>query len=43
MLGEPLSGSKGWEALDGKIGKPGENPGQVVAHWEFKPAAAFHD
>src|ERR1700687_453155 len=43
MLGDPRSGSKVWEALDREIGKPGENRGQVVAHWEFQPAAAFHD
>src|SRR5664280_989249 len=43
MLGDPRSGSTVWEALDREIGKPGENRGQVVAHWEFQPAAAFHD
>jgi hypothetical protein len=43
MLSDPRSGSKVWEALDGEIGKPGENSGQIVAHWEFQPAAAFHD
>ena len=43
MLGDPRSGSKVWEALDREIGKPGENRGQIVAHWEFQPAAAFHD
>ena len=43
MLDDPRSGSKVWEALDRKIGKPGENCGQVVAHREFQPAAAFHD
>ena len=29
-------------ALDREIGKPGENRGQIVANWEFQPAAAFH-
>ena len=43
MLGDPLSGSEVWEALDREIGKPWENRGQVVAHWEFQPAAAFHN
>jgi hypothetical protein len=43
MLGDPRSGSKVWEALDREIGKPGENRGQIVAHWEFQPAATFHD
>ena len=43
MPGDPRSGSKIWEALDREIGKPGENPGQIVAHREFQPAAAFHD
>ncbi|SRR5712691_5234447 len=43
MLGDPRGGSKVWEALDREIGKPGENRGQIVAHWEFQPAAAFHD
>jgi len=42
MLGDPRSGSKVWEALDREIGKPGENRGQIVANWEFQPAAAFH-
>src|SRR5712691_8219229 len=40
--GDPRSGSKVWEAPDREIGKPGENRGQIVAHWEFQPAA-FHD
>src|ERR1039458_826498 len=43
MLGDPRSGSKLWEALDREIDKPGKNRGQVVAHWEFQPAAGFHD
>ncbi len=43
MVGDPRGGSKGWEALDGEIGKPGEKRGQVVAHGEFQPAEAFHD
>jgi hypothetical protein len=43
MLGDPRSGSKVWEALDRKIGKPRGDRGQVVAHWEFQPPAAFHD
>jgi hypothetical protein len=43
MPGDPRSGSKLWEALDWEIGKPREDRGQIVAHWEFQPAAAFHD
>jgi hypothetical protein len=43
MPGGPRSGSKVWEALDREIGKPRENRGQIVAHWEFQPAAAFRD
>jgi len=43
MLGGPRNGSKVWKAPDREIGKPGENRGQIVAHWEFQPAAAFHD
>src|ERR1039458_8105232 len=43
MLGDPRSGSKLCEALDREIGKPGENRGQIVAHWEVQPAAALHD
>jgi len=43
MLGDPRSRSKVWETLDREIGKPGENRGELVAHWEFQPAAAFHD
>ncbi len=42
-LGDPGIGSKVWEALDREISNPGENRGQIVAHWEFQPAAAFHD
>jgi hypothetical protein len=42
-LGNPHSGSKIWKALDREIGKPGENRAQIVARWEFQPAAAFHD
>src|ERR1019366_58314 len=43
MPGDPRSGSTVWEALDREIGKPGENRGQIVAHWEFQSSAAFHD
>jgi hypothetical protein len=43
MLGDPRSGSKVWKALDREIGEPGENLSQIVPHWEFQPAAAFHD
>src|SRR6266496_2133432 len=43
MPGDPCSGRKVWEALDREIGKPRENRGQIVAHWEFQPAATFHD
>ena len=42
MLGDPRGGSKTWEALDREIGKPGENCGQILAHWEFQSSAAFH-
>ena len=42
MRGDPGSGSKVWEALDREIGKPAENCGQIAAHWEFPPMAAFH-
>jgi hypothetical protein len=43
MRGDPSSGSNVWQALDMEIGKPGENRGEIVAHWEFQPAAALHD
>ncbi len=43
MPGDPRSGSKVGEAPDREIGKPGKNRGKVVAHRNFKPAAAFHD
>jgi effector-binding domain-containing protein len=43
MPGNPHSGSKVWKAADWEISKPGENRGKVIAHWEFQPAAAFHD
>src|ERR1039458_5881049 len=40
MLGDPRSRSKVWGAVDREIAKPGENPGQIVARWEFQSAAA---
>ncbi len=43
MLRDPRSGSKVWEALDRAMGEAGEKRGQVFAHGEFQPAAAFHD
>ena len=43
MPGDPHSGSKGWKAPDREIGKPRENRGKIIAHWQFQPAAAFHD
>ena len=42
MLGDPGSESKVWEALNREIGKPGEDHGEIVAHWEFQPTAAFY-
>jgi hypothetical protein len=41
--GGPRVRSKLWKALDREIGQPGENRGQVVAHWKFQPEAAFQD
>jgi hypothetical protein len=43
MLGDPRSGSKVSGALEGEVGKSGENRGQIVTLCEFQPAAAFHD
>ena len=43
MLGDPRGGSKAWEAPDWEIGKPGENRGEVIAHRDLQPSAAFHD
>jgi hypothetical protein len=43
MPGDPLSRSKVWKAPDREIGKPGENRGQIVADWQFQPAAGVHD
>ena len=43
MLGSPYSGSKDWKAADREIGKPGENRGEVIAHRDLQPTAAFHD
>src|SRR5271169_1924731 len=43
MPGDPHSGSKVWKAPDREIGKPGENPGKVIVHWDLQPTAAFHD
>ena len=43
MSGDPDSGSKIWKAPDREISEPRENRGKVIAHWDFQPAAAFHD
>jgi hypothetical protein len=43
MQGDPCSWSEVWEALDREIGEPGKNRGEIVAHREFQPSAAFHD
>ena len=43
MLRDPRSGRKLWEALDREVSKSGENRGEIVAHSELQPAAAFHD
>ena len=43
MLGDPHSGSKIWKAADRKIGKPGEDHGQIVAQRELQSPTAFHD
>ena len=43
MPGNPHSGSNVWEAPDREIGKSGENHGEIIAHREFQPSAAFHD
>jgi hypothetical protein len=37
------AGVRSGEARDWEIGKPGENRGKIVAHWELDPAADFHD
>src|SRR5438874_2575807 len=42
MLDDPRGGRKLWEALEPEIDQPRQNRGQVVAHGEFQPAAAFH-
>ena len=41
MPGNPHTGSKLWKAPDREIGKPGENPGKVIAHWDLQPTAAY--
>ena len=43
MLCNPGCGSKVRQVLDTAISESGKNRGQIVAHWEFQPAAAFHD
>ena len=43
MLGDPHRGSKVWKAPDREIGKPRENRGEVIAHRDLQPTAAFHD
>jgi hypothetical protein len=43
LPGDPRSRSKVWKTADREIGKPGENRGEIIAHCEFQPAAAFND
>src|SRR6267378_2437742 len=43
MPGDPRSWSEFRKAPDREIGKPGQNRGQIVAHGDFQPPAAFHD
>src|SRR6266704_2510256 len=43
MPGDPHNGSKVREAPNREIGKPGENRGNVIAHRDLQPTAAFHD
>ena len=43
MRGSPHSGSKVWKAPYWEIGKPRENRGEVIAHRDLQPTAAFHD
>ncbi len=43
MLSSPGRRSKVWEALDRNIGKPGQNRGQIVAHWDVDASAGFDD
>ena len=43
MPGDPYRGSKVWKAPSWEIGKPGENPGKVIVHWDLQPTAVFHD
>jgi hypothetical protein len=33
--------SKVRDALTRRIGKPGQDVGEVIARWDFEPAAAF--
>lgn len=42
MLSDPCSRDEFWEALDRAISESGKNRGQIVAHWEFQSAVAFH-
>ena len=43
MLSSPGSRSKIWEALHLKIGKAGENRGQIVAHVDVDTVTGFDD
>ena len=43
MVGCPGGRSKFGEALDGCIGESGQDGGEVVAHRNAEPAAAFDD
>src|SRR5438034_6654071 len=43
LPGSPHCGSKVWKAPNREIGKPRENRGEVIAHRDLQPTAAFHD
>jgi len=43
MPGDPHCGSMVWKAPDREIGKPGENRGEIIAHRDLQPTAAFCD
>ena len=41
MFGGPSGRSKVCDALNGRVGKPGQRVGEVIAHRDFEATAAF--
>jgi len=40
---DPGGGGKFRDSLKGRVGKPRQDVGEVIAHWDFEPTTAFDD